>query len=399
MTDVTDGPPGGVFSVPDRLERLKSLDKRRVVGLNIGTSLDAIDAVLLEVSGFGLDLRFSVQEFLMDPLPAGLRERLSVLPGIPAPEISRLHVELGEILGAAAIRVAGAAGVERGEVDLVGSHGLTAFHDPPRRTGERGSTLQIGDIDVIREVVGSVVVGDFRTGDVAAMGHGAPLMPWFDHLVFREQPGTLALNLGGIANVTFVASDIEDISAFDTGPANMPLDEVTRRLTGGRQQFDMGGNLAATGRVDPILLKQLMGHPHVVAMPPKTTGREAFGSAWVDELLERHKHMKLVDILATLTAFVAHAVVYGCSEWVSREPIRRVVVSGGGAHNLTLMDHLRRLFDPVPVEDSLNHVCHPDAKEAILFALLANDRLFGAPTNIPSATGAAWPVSLGKVVW
>ena len=298
---------------------------------------------------------------------------------------------------AAAVAVVHGAGRRCEDVDVVGSHGLTFWHRPPRRPREIGATLQLGNPAPIAERTGAVVVSDFRSADVAAGGQGAPLIAYLDWLLYRDEPGSVLLNLGGIANLTFVTSELEDVVAFDTGPANLPLDYLMRSLTQGRSAYDDGGRVAATGHVDAILLDQLLEHPYLHRAPPKTTGREEFGETWCAEVARRHRHLKLIDILATVTAFVAHAVYRACRDYLPQDAIRRLRISGGGVHNLTLMNHLERLFAPVPVEPVAGRV-DPDAKEAILFALLANDRLFGHPTNVPSATGARWPVSLGQVI-
>lgn len=378
----------------DRLTDLKTKPERLVIGLNCGTSLDGVDAALVRVSGAGLGSRLTLERYLVHPLPEVLRTRLLRMLELTSQDLCELNFDVAEVFAEAALAVAG-----DDAVDLVGSHGITIYHRPPRRLGERGATLQLGDLAVLAERTGAVSIGDFRTADMAAQGQGAPLMPYLDYVLFNQKPGTVLLNLGGIGNITFIGEGIEEVRAFDTGPANLPLNHVMRLLTGGRSEFDVDGRTAAGGRVDGLFLERLMALPYVHAAPPKTTGREDFGEAWTEKLLAANAHLKLVDILATLTAFAARAVKFACDHWLEGARVTRVLVSGGGAHNRTLMRHLSRDFDPVPVEPLPKDVCDLDAKEAVLFALLANDRLFGLPTNVPAATGAGWPVSLGKVVF
>lgn len=383
----------------DRLSLLKSQEERIVVGLNCGTSLDAIDAAVCRIAGSGFLARPKIVEFAMVPLDSALREVLLRMPKLSTPEICDLNFRVGEAFAAAALTVLDRAGLKSQSPTLIGSHGVTMWHRPPRRSGEFGATLQIGDLSVIAERTGAVVVGDFRTADMAAGGQGAPLMPYLDYVLFAHEPGTIVLNLGGIANLTYVDADLDGVRAFDTGPANLPLNHVMRVLSRGTKDFDDEGRHAAEGRIDAILLDHLMSHRYVSTPPPKTTGREEFGEAWTGRLLETHAHLRLVDILATLTAFVARHVRQAVRDFIEPVPLRRVLVAGGGSHNLTLMRRLAREFDPVPVEKFPREICDPDAKEALLFAILANDRIFARPTNVPSATGAKWPCALGKTVF
>ncbi len=381
----------------DRAFEIRKLKQRRVVGLNIGTSLDGVDAALIQVEHCGFESIFGLEEFEMYSLPPRLKRQLIAPQSLAPQELAWLNRDLGQFLAESVLHLIHKAGLHREDVQIVGSHGVTVFHEPPRRTGEMGVSLQLGDPAIIAERTGALVVSNFRAADLAAGGQGAPLMPYLDYLLFREQPGTMLLNLGGIGNVCYVASDLEGVVAFDTGPANLPLNEITRLLTAHKEQFDRDGRLAAMGTIDNLLLDQLRSLPYLELAPPKSTGREEFGEEWVSKLLNRNKHRNLIDILATMTAFVAVAVKRGFDQWIAPAPLRRVVVSGGGIHNKTLMHHLRRNFDPVPVEDLMDYGHDPDAKEAVLFALLANDKIFDRPTSLPSATGALWPVSLGQI--
>lgn len=378
-----------------RLKQLASQQERLVVGLNIGTSLDGIDAVLLAIQGCGDDLRFRQLAFHTYPLLESLRQKLADPETLSLDEICQIDgLVAQEMARATEALCQGAGGLQP---DMVASHGVTLYHRPPKREGEKGTTMQLGNLQALAAKLNCLVVGDFRNGDMAAGGQGAPLMPFLDYLLFRDKPGTLVVNLGGIANITYVGESVETVKAFDTGPANMPLDQLAKMLTKGKSNYDEGGAMAAMGRVEPILLEKLLAHPFILAAPPKSTGREQFGRPWLDEILKHHQHMKLVDILATLTCLSAQALHLNCREWIEPLPILRVLVSGGGVHNLSLMNQLKRLFDPVPVASILEHAVDPDAKEAILFAILGNERLMGRPNNLPSATGAFWPVSMGTL--
>ncbi|MFT7616696.1 MAG: anhydro-N-acetylmuramic acid kinase [Planctomycetota bacterium] len=384
-------------NVTDRIHEIRQLEQRHVIGLNIGTSLDGIDAALLKVQGSGLEAIFGLEAFEMFPLPARLKRFLIDPLTLKVRDLAFLHRDLGQLLAEACSHLTDRSGLKAQDIHLVGSHGVTVFHEPPRHDVERGVSVQLGDPAIIAERTGAIVVSNFRAADLAAGGQGAPIMPFLDYHLFRSEPGTMLLNLGGIGNVCYVGASPEEVIAFDTGPANLPLNELTRILTNDKESFDRDGKLASMGTIDNLLLEQFTKQPFLEMPPPKSTGREEFGEEWVASLLARNKHRNLIDILATMTVFVAHAVKKGYDEWIAPRPLRRVVVSGGGTHNQTLIHHLRRRFDPVPVESLMDHGHDPDAKEAILFAMLANDRIFDHPTSLPSATGALWPVSLGQI--
>ena len=261
------------------------------------------------------------------------------------------------------------------------------------------STLQIGDPCVIAERTGVATVGDFRVRDVAAGGQGAPLVPLADYLLYRsETAGRAMLNVGGIANVTILPAGcgLEEVYAFDLGPGNMVIDRLMGRITGGRVSYDEGGKVAGTGRVHPGLLAEMMAHPFFNLPPPKSTGREAFGAAYADAFLARARGRGLpdADAVATATAFTAEAVADGLRRFV-REPVQEVIASGGGAHNETLMSLLRARLRGVRGIEEVGG--SSEAKEALAFAVLANETLAGGPGNVPRVTGASHPALLGKI--
>jgi len=232
--------------------------------------------------------------------------------------------------------------------------------------------------------------------DVAAGGEGAPLVPLVDHILFRKAGQRRALqNIGGIANVTLVTDRLADLIAFDNAPGNMALDAVARAASGGREAYDADGRRAARGTVDRALLAELHQHPYLALPPPKSTGRELFGRDFVNPLLARYQNRK-DDLLATLTRFTAEAIARSYRDVFPAAPTE-VYVSGGGALNLTLMHHLGDLLAPIPVTTTDALGVDPKAKEAIAFAVLANETLFGHPGNVPQVTGAAGPRVLGKI--
>jgi len=313
-------------------------------------------------------------------------------------------MDLGEAFAESALRVVEESGREPGDVDIVGSHGQTVHHEPP--TASRGgATLQLGDGDVIARRVGAVTVSDFRTADVAAGGQGAPLIPLVDWLLFRSRGvPRLMLNLGGIANVTLVSDELADVVAFDTGPGNALLDEIVAAATGGRETFDRDGRRGLAGRPRMDVVDEFLLEPYFAARPPKSTGKELFGEEAARRLCrlvsggpepESIGERDLQDLLATAAMITARAVREAAASFAPEA--REVIVSGGGLKNRAVMNHLTALFDPVPVLglDALG--MDPDAKEAVGFAVLANETIEGSPGNVPSATGAPGPVVLGKI--
>ena len=388
MIDVERAPLARIHAARARRERL-------VIGLLSGTSADGTDAALCAIEGVDDTTRCTVRGFVSTPFARPLRERIFRLAEANAAELCDLDVLLGEAFAEAAVAVAAAAGVPLADVDLIGSHGQTAVHHP-RSAGRVGATLQIGEAAVIAERTGCPVVSDFRVRDVAAGGEGAPLVPLADHLLFRAPGRRRAMqNIGGIANVTLVSERLADLVAFDNAPGNMPLDTVARAASDGVEAFDRDGIRAARGKIDDALLTELHRHPFLSQPPPKSTGREDFGREFVYPLLTRFGDRK-DDLLATLTRFSAEAIARSYREALPAMP-DEVFVSGGGALNPTLMRHLVELLAPIPVQSLAALGVDPEAKEAIAFAVLANQTLFGAAGNVPAVTGAAGPRVLGKL--
>jgi len=388
MIDVERAPLARLHAARVRRERL-------VIGLLSGTSADGTDAALCAIEGVADTTRCTVRGFVSTPFARPLRERIFRLAEANAAELCDLDVLLGEAFAEAAVAVAAASGVPLADVDLIGSHGQTAVHHP-RSAGRVGATLQIGEAAVIAERTGCPVVSDFRVRDVAAGGEGAPLVPLADHLLFRAPGRRRAMqNIGGIANVTLVSERLADLVAFDNAPGNMPLDTVARAASDGVEAFDRDGIRAARGKIDDALLTELHRHPFLSQPPPKSTGREDFGREFVYPLLTRFGDRK-DDLLATLTRFSAEAIARSYREALPAMP-DEVYISGGGALNPTLMRHLVELLAPIPVQSLAALGVDPEAKEAIAFAVLANQTLFGAAGNLPAVTGAAGPRVLGKL--
>jgi anhydro-N-acetylmuramic acid kinase len=378
------------------------MKSRLVCGLMSGTSLDGVDAVLVRLRGSGRRTVFSPLALVELPFPRGLRQALLAISGkekVHVADVARLNVLLAGVYTDAVRSLAAKAGVKMSAIDLIGSHGQTICHVPtPAKMLGRNvrATLQIGDPSVLATLTGITTVGDFRPADMAAGGQGAPLIPFFDWLVLRsERKNRVALNIGGIANITILPRrcPADRVIAFDTGPGNMVADALARRLYG--KAFDRGGTLASRGEVVPSLLAWMMNHEYIGRKPPKSTGREMFGDSFVDALLRKARGIDEREIMATASMFTPLSVYEACRRHA--RVVDELIVSGGGVHNDYFMDGLRALFGAGKVRTSDDYGVPADAKEAICFAILANETLEGNPANLPSVTGAHKRVVLGKI--
>jgi len=383
------------------LAELAVKEKLRVAGLMSGTSADGVDVAIVDMGARGVKLR----AFATVPYPSALRRQVlevSEPGGGRVDEVCLLNFALGETFASALKTVVRKKRIALHSIELTGSHGQTVCHLPG--AGRRsGATLQIGEPSVIAERTGITTVADFRGRDIAAGGQGAPLVPYADYVLFRHRAKSRAVqNIGGIANVTFLpaSAHLVDVIAFDTGPGNMVIDSVARLATRGRSRYDTSGKLARKGKVDERLLARLMRHRFLKRRPPKTTGRRAFGKAFSEDLYAsaRRKGASPRDILATVTAFSARSIALAY-EWFLAGMPDEVVLSGGGAHNRTLVSMLTaELPEKTKVLTSDAFGIPVDAKEAVAFAILARETIRGAAGNVPSATGAKRPVILGKIV-
>jgi anhydro-N-acetylmuramic acid kinase len=367
----------------------------RAIGLMSGTSLDGIDAALVDVRPRADGYAIELERFVCVPFAPEMRERLrAALPpnGAPPAEVAALDGVLGKIFADAAVRVAG------GEpVDFAASHGLTLFH-----RGEASQTFQIGNPYRIRDALGASVVFDFRWADCALGGSGAPLVPYVDRLLFASsERDVVALNLGGIANVTVLPRGAAafDALAWDTGPANMLVDAFVARRSGGAETFDRDGAHAARGAADADVVAELIAREafYFALPPPKSTGRERFGEGLLDAHTGLLAPLSLDDGCATLCALTATTVAESLATYGPRGA--RVIASGGGTHNATMMAMLaeRLAENGSTLERSDLYGIDPDAKEAVAFAVLAYETLRGRPASLPGATGALRPAVLGAI--
>jgi anhydro-N-acetylmuramic acid kinase len=368
-----------------------------------GTSADGVDVAIIDYGKNDL----KVVAFATFPYSAEMRNSILKLfnPATARIEdICHLNFAIGEVFADAVIRLCKKSRIPLSSIDLIGSHGQTIWHNPKGTKFSRQllrSTLQIGEPCVIAQRTGITTVADFRTADIAAGGQGAPLVPFVDHILFSDKrKNRVVQNIGGIANLTWLPAGgaVSDIIAFDTGPGNMMIDCLVSILSGGKYYFDKDGRIAAAGKVNELLLHDLMKHKFLKKRPPKTTGREEFGMQFAAEFYDHVKtSCRPIDSIATATAFTTKSIAEAYKRFLPNT-VDEVILCGGGSRNPTLVEMLKKYAKPakVIVMDDLG--ISADAKEAISFAILAAYTIKGIPNNASSATGAKKAVVLGKII-
>lgn len=367
-----------------------------VVGLMSGTSLDGISAAVARFRDAS-DGRIDVDllAFTSRAYTRGERARLATAVSDTTPaEYCRLNFDLGNWLADAAVAVIAEAGVARDDISAIASHGQTVWHEPGH------STWQTGEPAVIAERTGIDVVSDFRVRDVAAGGQGAPLVPIADAMLFSSPTEWRGLqNLGGIGNITIVPphGQVDGVRAFDTGPGASVIDRVTRTLRP-NLPYDVDGKLALAGHPNMQIVSELLSAPYFAAPPPKSTGPELFNTEYVETLIERARSAGASDedIVATAVQLTAESVGDAYRRFIP-EPVREVLVSGGGAKNPALFAAIQKAAEPVKVRHFDEVYFDGEAKEAVAFALLGYLHVTKRPANVPSATGARGPRLLGKL--
>ena len=377
------------------------------LGIMSGTSADGIDVALVRIAG----RKAFLEDYASFPFPREVQKVILKLgEGRPVTtgEISQLNFLLGEIFAGAALAACKKFRVAPARIAVIGSHGQTVFHQgtPSRLHGQRvASTLQIGEPSVIAVRTGITTVGDFRPADMAAGGQGAPLVPFVDFLLYRHaRIGRVALNIGGIANITVIpaGAEIEDVFAFDTGPGNMVIDALVRHFTHGRKGFDRSAEMAAKGSLLPGLLRTLLRDRYFSKFPPKTAGREQYGEVYLRALLSHReaRHAIPEDLVRTATILTALSILDAFHHFVrTKAKVGELIVSGGGAHNPLLMAQLESGLSGVRVREAGELGVPGDAKEAFAFAVLGYESLHKRAANVPGATGAGKAVVLGKVCY
>ncbi|WP_221565381.1 anhydro-N-acetylmuramic acid kinase [Alkalihalobacillus sp. TS-13] len=386
-----------------RLSKVVNEERKLAVGLMSGTSLDGIDAALVEMTGFGSRTKVRLIDFESTPYSVEERRQLIALcdPATSTVEkICKMNIILGDRFAEAALAVIKKAGLTPDAISFISSHGQTIYHWP-----EEHATLQISELANIAAKTGILTVGDFRPSDMAYQGQGAPLVPFVDALLFSHATeNRVLLNIGGISNLTVVpaeTSSAKEIGAFDVGPGNVLIDGAVRQLTANQQTYDLDGKIACKGNVHYDLLMTLLQEDGFLAVkPPKSTGRELYTEQRLATILKKAEDLSLSieDTVATITAYTVEMISQSLELYVHKEQkIHELIVSGGGAHNQAIMAGLRQALSyKVSKMDDIAFA--GDAKEAIAFTILGNQFLHGETNNLPSATGASRNVLMGKLV-
>jgi len=361
------------------------------IGLMSGTSMDAIDAALVDFGGDNPRLVATRAH----PLPANITSRTRNLAHSPHPinEIGELDIELGRLFADAANELVRASAKAHSSIAAIGSHGQTVYHHPE---GPRRISIQLADPNTIAELTGITTVADFRRRDMAAGGQGAPLVPAYHHHVFHSpEVSRVVLNIGGIANITFLPGNPgRPVVGFDTGPGNGLMDSWSARH--GKGAYDAAGDWARSGTMDPRLLDHMLGDAYFSQAPPKSTGREYFSEKWIsDALADGSRELPPEDVQATLLELTAVTVERAIVD-LAPAPTE-LFVCGGGAHNTRLMERIRMRCSGCRVSTTSELGTDPDWVEAMAFAWLAMRTLAGEPGNVTSVTGARHPVVLGGI--
>ncbi|EMY8531879.1 anhydro-N-acetylmuramic acid kinase AnmK [Bacillus cereus group sp. TH43LC] len=377
-----------------------------IAGVMSGTSLDGIDVALVRIEGSGVDSKVKLIHFTTVPFRNDIKSEIQQALSIENSNVQlicSLNFKLGLCFANAVKEVCKEANFSLEQLDLIGSHGQTIYHQPKPEGNMIASTLQIGEPAVIAYDTNTTVISNFRTMDMAAGGQGAPLVPYSEVILYRDpSKNRLLQNIGGIGNVTVIPSQKSDqnVIAFDTGPGNMIIDEVCQRLF--QLPYDQNGEIAEQGEVVDEILTYCMNHPFLKMNPPKSTGREQFGEEFVSQLLKRYEKYSKENILTTVTMFTASSIVHHYKEFIlPYYEIDEVILGGGGSYNDTLVEMIRYgLKDEkctIFIQEDIGY--SSEAKEAIAFAILANETYHRNPSNVPSATGAKKSVVLGNVTY
>lgn len=374
-----------------KLLQIYNKAERLVIGLMSGTSLDGVDIVLVKIQGSGINIKFDILDFETAPIPNALKIQIKQCFDGDTEDICRLNYILGDFYADLILMFLDRKTINIKDIDLIGSHGQTIYHC------HNHSTLQIGEPEIIAQKTGTIVISNFRAADIASGGSGAPLVPYLDYILFHDSTQKTALqNLGGIGNVTCISgANPDDIIAFDTGPANSILNELTEIISQGKVAFDKNGMFSKVGSVNTELLDFLLKHPYFEQKLPKSTGREQFGKVYVTDILNSFSHLKKENVLRTFVSFVAKSIWMGYQQFLP--DVDQIICSGGGSSHPILMDDLKLLFgEKIKPFGKIKGITS-DSKEAVAFAILANEKINGIPTNIPSVTGATKETTLGVI--
>ncbi|MFC2088583.1 anhydro-N-acetylmuramic acid kinase [Calditrichota bacterium] len=390
----------------NKLQLLFKKNNRKIIGLMSGTSCDGVDLALIEMQRKGDRFKF-IHGFHK---AYNKKQRLAILNALDPhhseiEQICQLNFYLAQIWADAVKKMLNNLNIPASDIDLIGSHGQTIFHQPqlkPFADKKIRSTLQLGDPAVLAQLTGITTVGDFRVADVALGGQGAPLVPYFDWLYFKSlKKNVLSLNIGGISNISFIPNDgdLHKVIAFDCGPGNMLIDQLMERLY--EKPFDKNGRIARLGKYSDRIFNHLLKIDEFIKKdPPRSTGREYYGKEFVLNILRKSLRRRIhePEIIHTVSKYTAYAVYDAYQKFIApKYKADMLIVGGGGSKNPFIIESLTEYFAEIEVKKTSEFDLNEDFKEAICFAILANELIENRPTNLPQVTGAKNPVLLGKI--
>jgi anhydro-N-acetylmuramic acid kinase len=379
----------------------------RIIGILSGTSVDSIDCVLVEVQGFGPKTKIAVKEFYSKRYSKELKKLIlknSHIATSNVEDVCLLNFIVGKAFAQAVKEFLTKRKINSSSVSFIGSHGQTIYHIPQEKSVgaiKSKATLQIGDPSVIATLTGITTIGDFRTADMAVNGNGAPFAPYLDYIIFGNTKKNIALlNIGGIGNVTILKKGCmkDEVLAFDTGAGNMMIDALMKRFY--KMDYDKNGKIASQGQFNVSLFNKLkVKDKYYTQTPPKATGREYYGEDFVNYIIKNSKGLPKQDIITTVTEFTAFTICYNINKFLPKgcSSIEELHISGGGAENKFLVESIASHMPGTKILKLDSKGITAKNKEAVLFAVLANETYNGMTSNLPSVTGAKREVIQGKI--
>lgn len=372
-------------------------------GIMSGTSLDGIDVAIATISGTGFNTKIELIAAETFPYPKDILEKvkLAIENELKVRDVASLHFELGRLYANCVIDLCKKTKLNASSLSFIASHGQTVYHQGATQDGYLPTTLQLGSGSVIAGLTETTVVSDFRVADMIAGGQGAPLVPYVDYILLSKKDTTrIVQNIGGISNITILpkTQNERDVYAFDTGPGNMMINYAVEYFY--NKPYDASGEIAKSGTLIQEMYDEILSHPFLKELPPKSCGREEFGTSYTDKLIKKYKEHTPENIIHTMTIATKDTMVDSIKRYVlNKHDVDELLISGGGVHNTYMMNKLKEALPDISVQATDDIGLSSDYKEALAFIVLANQTLYQETSNLPTATGAKKPVILGNVAY
>lgn len=376
--------------------------KKLAIGMMSGTSLDGIDTLIVEIEGTFTQTKIKPVAYKTYPFESKLLDKIKKAFSITESSselLCSLNFELGEAFASAAISLCKEEKIQMEDISFIASHGQTIYHlGDPKQEMVR-SSLQLGEGAVIANMCQTTVVSNFRAADIAVGGQGAPLVPFADFILFRDKTLNRAIhNIGGIANMTVLEKgcQLDDVFAFDSGPGNMMIDEAMQKFY--NFPYDQNGDVAKSGKIIDALLHELLSHPFFSKLPPKSTGREDFGTSYTKQMISKYKNHLPQDIIHTFTYLTAKSITDAYKNYIlPKVDLDEIILCGGGAYNQFLVELIQKELPNIKIKKLEDLGVDSSSKEALAFIILGNETLHKNPSNVIQATGATKKAILGQI--